>query len=360
LTANFNIRKVLVAPLDWGLGHATRCIPLIRALLAEGLEVRYAAEGAQAALLQQEFPSLVCLPLKGYRVTYTRKQWWFPVKMLLQLPRLFATVRKEHAWLDQTITDQGIDLVISDNRYGLWSKKVPTVFITHQLTIKAPNDRIQNWLQRNSYRYINRFHTCWVPDAPGEKNAAGILSHPQTLPSIPVRWIGLLARFEPKPSAIVYDYCIALSGPEPQRTMLEQKILKAAGKLPGKILLVRGKPGTAETIEAPANMVVKNHLDTGAMQEAILQSEYIVSRSGYTTIMELIALKKKMILIPTPGQTEQEYLAERLMRTNAAFVVSQESFDVVRHLEIAKTFHYQIGDLPVFETGDMAMLLKKL
>jgi UDP:flavonoid glycosyltransferase YjiC (YdhE family) len=360
LPGNFNIRKVLVAPLDWGLGHATRCIPLVRALLEQGYEAVYAAEGAQAALLKQEFPGLTCLPLEGYRVRYSKQKWWLPAKLLLQLPRLFATVRREHVWLDNVIDKHSIDLVISDNRYGLWSAKVPCIFITHQLTIKAPFAWLEGLLQRNSYRYINRFDACWVPDAEGNDNAAGILSHPRLLPGIPMHYIGVLARFEAVAVPIKYDYCIVLSGPEPQRSILEQKILRDIALVKGNILLVRGKPGSIELLQAPAHVTVSNHLHTAAMQEALMQSEYIVSRGGYTTIMELLSLKKKMILVPTPGQTEQEYLAAQLQSAKAAFMVQQHALDIVHDLEKAKSFTYQIPVLPVFKSSDLRVLLEKL
>jgi UDP:flavonoid glycosyltransferase YjiC (YdhE family) len=360
LSANFNIRKVLVAPLDWGLGHATRCIPLIKALLARGYEVIYAAEAAQAALLRQEFPDLVCLPLEGYRVRYSKQKWLLPVKILQQLPRLFGIVKREHVWLDKMIDEHAIDLVISDNRYGLWSKKIPCVFITHQLTIKAPYRWLEQLLQRSSYRYIDRFHACWVPDAGGENNVAGVLSHPKRMPATPVQYIGILARFESHVATIAYNYCIMLSGPEPQRTMLEQKILQGIGSLKGKILLIRGKPGADEQLQMPPNTTVRNHLSTAAIQEALLQSEYILCRSGYTSIMELLSLKKKMILVPTPGQTEQEYLAAQLQESNTAFIVQQDKFYIARDLERARDFAYSDIVLPVFKSNDIKELIEKL
>ena len=348
MPGNFNIQKVLVAPLDWGLGHATRCIPIIRDLLQQGYEVCYAAEGAQAALLQQEFPQLSCLPLPGYRVQYSRTKRWLPLKLLLQAPGLIQRINSEHRWLNKVIDVHHIDMVISDNRFGLYSTKVPCIFITHQLTIKAPFGWLEHMLQRINYRYINRFHSCWVPDVAGLPNVAGVLSHPEKLPSIPLRYMGLLCRFRQQSLPVVYDYCIILSGPEPQRSLLETKILSGIAEVKGKVLLVRGKPGTRELPQVPAHVTVYNHLPTDKMQEAILQSAYIVSRSGYTTVMELLSLQKRSILIPTPGQTEQEYLAERLHEQRACFTVSQELFDCARHFEMCRNFHYQLQEYETF------------
>jgi len=348
----------LVAPLDWGLGHATRCIPVIHGLMAGGYEVILAAEGAQASLLQTEFPSLLCLPLEGYKVKYSKDPSLLAFTLLRQLPRLIKIIRRENRWLADTIREHAIDLVISDNRYGLYTDKVPCVFITHQLLIKAPFAWVENILQRINYRYINRFTACWVPDTEGEPNAAGILSHPRKLPAIPVHYMGLLSRFMQQTAETRYDICILLSGPEPQRTVLERKILSGIDKVPGKVLLVRGRPGSVEKIMVPVNVEVQNHLPQIQLQQALLQSNYIISRSGYTTVMELLSLQKRSLLIPTPGQTEQEYLAKRLHEQDLCYTVEQSHFHFERDLALARGFSYKNIQLAVCNSGHIAELLR--
>ncbi len=350
----------MVAPLDWGLGHATRCIPIIRALVSGGFEVMLAVEGVQANLLQTEFPALICIPLKGYRVRYSKHPAWLPLVLLQQLPRLFSVIRQENRWLDTIIREYRIDLVISDNRYGLFSPSIPCIFITHQLTVKAPFAWLEKVLQRINYQYINRFTACWVPDAAGEDNVAGVLSHPARLPKIPLKYIGLLSRFQPKTAEKKYDLCILLSGPEPQRTLLENKFLAELSAVPGKILLVRGKPGSKENIPVPDHVAVTNHLPNEALQAAIQQSDYVLSRSGYTTVMELLCLQKRSILIPTPGQTEQEYLAARLAEAHHCYAVSQSQFQFAEHFAEAKTFNYQTGSFPVCDPEQLITLIREI
>jgi len=358
LPVNFNIQKVLVAPLDWGLGHATRDIPIIRALIANGYEVIIGAEGAQASLLQTEFPSLQILPLTGYRVRYSKSKWGFFFKILRQLPRLIRIIKEENHWLDAVIEEHRIGLVISDNRFGLHTKKIPCIFITHQLTVKAPFVWAEKLLQRINYRYINQFTCCWVPDVADDENAAGILSHPIKLPLTKVQYIGLLSRFHVQSETKQYDYCVLLSGPEPQRTLLEEKIMTDIASISGKILLVRGKPGSNEVLKVPQNVEVKNHLPGKELQKVLLQSEYIVCRGGYTSLMELLSLQKKLILIPTPGQTEQEYLAEKLMLRNCCFSIPQDEFDCVKHFALAKKFQYRLPVFSLFNENDIIDLLK--
>jgi len=355
---NFNIQKVLVAPLDWGLGHATRDISIIRALIANGYEVVIGAEGAQANLLQTEFPALQILPLIGYHVRYSKSKWGFLLKILMQIPHLARIIKAENHWLNSIIDEQHIDLVISDNRFGLHSKKIPCIFITHQLTVKAPFAWLEKMMQSVNYSYINQFNCCWVPDVAGDENAAGILSHPVKLPNIKVKYLGLLSRFHLQAEKKQYDYCILLSGPEPQRTLLEEKLMAGVASINGKILLVRGKPGSSEVLKVPENVEVRNHLPGAELQKAVLQSEYIVCRGGYTSLMELLSLKKKMLLIPTPGQTEQEYLAKKLMESNCCLSITQDEFDCVKHFAMAKDFTYRLPAFPLFTEDSISDLLK--
>ncbi len=342
-----NIRRVLIAPLDWGLGHATRCIPIINALLQNGFEVLIACNTTQQNLLRTEFPNLTFIPLKGYGVTYSKSKRMLPIKILWQVPKILKNIATEHNWLKNVVTEYKIDLVISDNRFGLHTQKCPCVFITHQLAIKMPYAWLENWVRKINYKHINQFNACWVPDIEEEKNVAGILSHPKILPALPIHYLGLLSRFTKIESVEKkYEYCIMLSGPEPQRTLLEEKILATASSINGCILLLRGKPGSTETIIPSSNTTVVNHLIGNELSLAIQQSEYIICRSGYTTVMELLALQKKAILIPTPGQTEQEYLAEQLMHQQWCYAVGQYDFNLETAINNAKKFEYQLPALP--------------
>jgi len=350
LEDKFNTKRVLLAPLDWGLGHATRCIPIIRLLLQNKYEVFIATDGAQKILLQQEFPTLQFLKLEGYNVRYAKTRWLLPLKILLQIPKIVRAIKREHHWLAEMIQKHRIDLVISDNRFGLHAASAKCIFITHQLTILLPFRFLERWVQKINYAFINQFTCCWVPDVVGEFNLAGLLSHPPILPMVPMHYLGLLSRFRKEEVAeIKHDYCILLSGPEPQRTVLEEIILKDIHRLKGTVLLVRGKPGDSEFLELPLNIEVKNHLSGNDLQVALAESATIISRSGYTTVMEILSLQKKSILIPTPGQTEQEYLASRLMHQQLCYSAPQDSFDLIRAVRNASQFSYTSVSLPVFD-----------
>lgn len=337
-------KKVLISPLDWGLGHATRCIPIIKWLLAHNYEVVIAASGSSFHLLKNEFPDLKFYSIQGYRVQYSNKKRFLALKILLQIPKILLTISSEHRWLGRLCKTEEFDAIVSDNRFGFYHTKIPSVFITHQLLIYHKNRILRQILQRINYRYINRFTCCAVPDSAANPGFAGILSHPEKLPAVPLFYVGPVSRFcaaQTEPVNKRYNVCFLLSGPEPQRSLLEQKILEAAPKINGKLLLLRAKPELESTHSVAGNIEVFNHLSTDEIRDRIAQSEFVVSRAGYTTIMELAALRVKGILIPTPGQTEQEYLAGHLMQNHWFYCFNQDA-DVLENLAKAFRFDFQL------------------
>ncbi len=329
--------RILVAPLDWGLGHATRCIPLVRLLLKQGAEVILAGEGAQQILLTTEFPQLQFLALTGYNIRYPSSGKLMAWQMLVQSQKLFSIIKKEHKWLQEIVATHKIDAVISDNRYGLYHPAIPCIFITHQLTIKSPFGKwTERLLQKRNYKYINRFTQCWVPDNK-EKSLAGDLSHPPQLPAVPVHYIGTLSRFKKTKIAEIKDHLlIVLSGPEPQRTLLENKLLPQISQYNGTATIVRGLPGNHNIIPSSNMIRCYNHLSADELNTEMEKADVVISRSGYSTVMDLATLQKKSILIPTPGQTEQEYLADYLSEKGWAAVASQKGFSLIQELKKVK------------------------
>jgi uncharacterized protein (TIGR00661 family) len=333
--------RILIAPLDWGLGHATRCIPVISVLLQQNCTVFVAAETQVKNLLENEFSQLQFIPLQGYRVKYSRNSLWMPVKLLMQLPKIIWRIYAENRWLKKTVKIHNIHAVIADNRMGFFHKSIPCIYITHQLTIKTGNPFTESIAQKIHYHYINKFSACWVPDDAGDINLAGVLSHPAILPKVPVTYVGPLSRFQKKDTEPTYDCCIILSGPEPQRTVFEELILKSLNKTTLKVFLVRGLPGNTEKLQLHNAFVeIKNHLTAVELNDIILQSKIILSRCGYSTVMDMAKLHKKAILVPTPGQTEQEYLAGYLQANKLFYTVDQQHFSLTEVIKNAALFEY--------------------
>jgi hypothetical protein len=340
------LKNILIVPLDWGLGHATRSIPLITNLLKNNCVVYIAGETNVTTLLQSEFPQLKFLPLPGYRIQYSRQKRLLPLKLLFQVPKILMAVYREHQWLKKMAKAYSIDAIISDNRFGLYHSTIPCVYITHQLMIKTGNTFTDHLLQKCHYWFIKKYTHCWVPDFKGANNLAGQLSHPKKrLPNI--RYIGGLSRLEITDQIIEYDLMILLSGPEPQRTIFEDQLLSQLQHLTGKILFVRGLPQEKNAFVLPQSgnhITVKNHLGAIELAAAMMQSAILVCRSGYTTIMDLIKLQKKAVLVPTPGQTEQEYLGEYLMEQRLFICVPQKSFLLKETLRNAENFDFLKSD----------------
>ena len=317
--------RILVVPLDWGLGHATRCIPVIRSLM-EHNDVVLAGEGAVVVLLQKEFPDIPILFLKGYRIKYSRHKSLFALKILIQFPGIIAAIRQERKWLKRIITSERIDAVISDNRFGLFNKNIPCIYITHQLHIQAGNNMFNKIAQRIHYHFINKFAACWVPDNKNGQTIAGILSHPLVLPKVPVDYLGVLSRCKRTVTVKKYDFLLLISGPEPQRSIFENILLKAFEKSPLSLAIVRGLPGNNIPLKiSNSKVIIFDHLAADDLCRLIQECESVIARSGYSTIMDLVTLQQKAVLIPTPGQTEQEYLAGYLMEQKLFYTILQEN-----------------------------------
>jgi uncharacterized protein (TIGR00661 family) len=344
--------RLLIAPLDWGLGHTTRCIPLIRELQNIGCEIIIAGLGNNQQILQQEFPQIKTIPLPGYGIRYSRKKAWLPFKIILQLPKLAISIFREHQWLKKTVKEYRIDAIISDNRFGLYHSAVPSVYITHQLQIKSGNRLIEKLLQRIHYRFIKKYKQCWIPDFISEENMAGALSHPSVLPGN-IQYLGCLSRFEMKTGIEKkYDLLVIISGPEPQRSIFEKIMLDQLEGYVGNVLLVRGMPEEKVTPDIKNKFIqIVNHIPAEEMNRAIQQSKLVISRSGYTTIMDLVKLQQRAILVATPGQTEQAYLAEYLMNKKIFYSVEQDNFTLAHALRAADSFpfHFPAVDMEQYK-----------
>ena len=266
--------RILVAPLDWGLGHATRCIPVIRELLAQGADVWLAGEGAQKELLEKN--SLIfhfCL----YRVIVSifKKGRWVHMENDRQWPKMRRAIKSEQQWLKKMVNERGFDAVISDNRYGLYHPGIPCIFITHQLRIKSPAGKwTERILQNRNYKYINRFTECWVPDTEGEINLAGELSHPLKKPLVPLKYIGPLSRFSKKDVPVKKKHLLViLSGPEPQRSIFENRIIDEVSHYEGTATIVRGLPGSKKLVPSTNMIRFYNHLSSEEMNREMQEAD---------------------------------------------------------------------------------------
>jgi UDP:flavonoid glycosyltransferase YjiC (YdhE family) len=310
--------NILICPLEWGLGHAARMIPVARKLQEMNHNIIVASGEEHLSLFQNEVPGLLYIQFPGFKPGYSRflPQW---AAMFFKIPLLLYHIFREHYRLKKIIDEHAIDIVISDNRFGLWNRKVTTVYVTHMPLIPFPKPfgflEIIGILIHRSV--IKKYSLCFIPDLPGDLNVSGRLSHGIKLPDN-VRFIGILSRFNiphessEKAQKPFYHNTVILSGPEPQRGILKQKLIAILKDKEAPTVMLEGKPATKNESNRTGNIIFYNNLPSSEMELIITSSESIITRSGYTTIMELISLNCSALLIPTPGQTEQEYLAEYL------------------------------------------------
>lgn len=333
-------KTVLVAPLDWGLGHATRSIPIINYLLDRGHEVILGSSGASRLLLQQEFPALKMAELPAYNVQYGRGKS-LVMSIARQIPKILSAIDAEHRTLQKLVKQFDIDVVISDNRYGLWHEGVTTAIMTHQLFIKAPV--LAGQINRLNAKYISRFDYCLVPDYEGDENLSGELSHDGLLPK-KTHYLGPLTRFaDIKASQKIecYDIVCLVSGPEPQRSQFESMLIEKLRTREERVLLLCGKPHETIDYFARPGLRVISHLDTAELAQVLKASKSVIARAGYSTVMDLAEIDKPALLIPTPGQPEQEYLAKHLSDLNCIASCNQEeltTFDLDQFMNSLSQF----------------------
>ncbi|TSA26430.1 MAG: glycosyl transferase family 28 [Bacteroidetes bacterium] len=348
-------KTVLVCPLDWGIGHATRCVPVIRHFLDQGFRVVIGSDRRPMAFLRREFPELQFVRFPGIHILYPQHSF-MALKMLIQGPKLLRGIRLEHKTLQTIVREHKIDVVFSDNRYGLWSEEVPSIFMTHQLQIKVPRymNLISPFLQHLVHNSIRKYQECWVPDFESLQGLAGELSHPATVPAH-THYIGPLSRFSgaihhPGTREIPpFEILVLLSGPEPQRTILEEKLLDQLQRTDIQTVIVRGMTERQEERQFSANIRIFSHLESDILQEYLQRALVVICRSGYSSIMDITAMGKRAIFIPTPGQTEQEYLARYLMARKIYFSMPQRDFDLIYALEMSKNYPGMVLENNYFE-----------
>lgn len=329
-------KKVIIyGVLNWGLGHATRAEPLIRTLLEMDFKVVIASDGQALEYLQKVFPAQEFYKLPEYGIRYGKGSSQI-FTILRQLPKIYRAQKAEHHVLKNLYKKYKPAGIISDNRLGFYHRSAPSVYISHQLRLVMPV--FSEWISGFHHRFINRYSECWVPDWEGENNISGDLAH-TVKPKIPLRFIGPLSRFSAKAEDVPKKYRIAaiLSGPEPQRSVLEQKLFLEFQKMEGHFCIIRGTKSQALPGDYP-NIDVIAMADAHTIAQVIGASQIIISRSGYSSLMDYYYLGNSALLIPTPGQPEQEYLARYQLHKGRFAYVSQEYMSLSEDLKKARLY----------------------
>lgn len=298
-------KTIFVSPLDWGLGHATRIVPVVRQLLSSNNKVILGVTPLTRRLLEEEFPFLEKTDLPAYNVSYsaTLPLW---LKLLSDWKRISEVISREKSALAEIVKRSQIDVVISDSRFGLHSERTHNIFVTHQIFLRTP---FGGYIaQRINRSYIQRFDEIWVPDyAPEPSSLAGALSHGKQFHDN-IKFIGPQSRLRKTDATYKkFDYLLLVSGPEPQHTIFKELLLKKASGCPGlRFALVCNSPQHS----VPANVHCFVFPDAQSLSLLFAESKCIICRSGYSTLMDTHLLGAgDLVLVPTPGQSEQEYLA---------------------------------------------------
>ncbi|MFK5889548.1 MAG: glycosyltransferase [Flavobacteriaceae bacterium] len=326
-------KKVLITPLNWGLGHATRCIPIINALIKSNFIPIIASDGEALTLLQKEFPKLKFFKLPSYNITYPRNSKFFLIHFLLKILHFRKIFKTENRLVKDIVKAENIVGIVSDNRFGCYHPDIKSVYITHQLKVLAG---LFTFLTSKIHqKIIKNFDTCWVPDDENH-TYSGELSK-VSLHKIKINYLGVLSRFKYQEATLKYDYLILISGPEPERSRLENLMINTFKNTSKKVLLVQGKVETNQKIRCQNDIDIFNYMTQNQLQQTIAESKVVIARSGYSTVMDLAVMGRKAFFIPTPGQTEQLYLAKNLERQKVAPFAFQHQFKLT-DLEILEKY----------------------
>ncbi|MCQ2959849.1 MAG: hypothetical protein MJ198_06650 [Bacteroidales bacterium] len=316
-------KTVIISPLDWGLGHATRCIPIIKELLQNNNKCIIASSGRSLELLKQEFPEVNHEQIPEYGISYSTNAFSTFLKLTLQIPKALLTKNSEERIANQLVEKYNADIIIADNRFGMHSNLCKSIFITHQIRIRLPF--IFRWLEYPFHlvnkSIISKFDECWIPDYKGTKNISGILSHSWKIPNS--HFIGPLSGRSKIQCEKEYDIVAILSGPEPQRGIFETKLRGILPKLPYKSCIIRGVVAPRNNSTKIGNCKIQTFATNEEITKLICGSKLIISRAGYSSIMDYEKLKCKAILVPTPGQSEQVYLGHYLEHKERYWYIKQ-------------------------------------
>lgn len=334
--------KILISPLNWGLGHATRDIAIMRVLEQEGHDLSVAASGAALNLLKKEFPNATFCTVKDYSSPYTSKGFSIS-KFIAKIPAMIKQIQKEHQIIEQMISNNTYDLVISDNRFGVYSQKTPSIFISHQLRSNVPKEveLLERMTELFNEYYHKRFERVIVADnPPGKTSLTGKLgkaNRPVTQQK--VYYAGILSSIERRDVPEDIDYLVSISGPQEQKQGFKEPILKQITDIPGKKIVLLGEPGNSTQQYLDADTQVIGYADRNEMADLMNRSRCIITRSGYTSVMEIAELEKKYCLfVPTPGQTEQEYLSKLYEEKGWFHSVKQKHISLGKDLDVARKY----------------------
>jgi glycosyl transferase family 28 len=334
-------RRILFAVHDWGLGHATRSLVLIRALVARGDHVVVLmAESPGLSLLRAELgDACEFRPYDDIPKPFSRYPAIFYARMSLSVPQIRLRFALEHRLTERLVCERRVDAVVSDSRFGVWSRDAPSFCLFHSLRQIIPGR--PRWLERQverAQRHLLRpYRAVLVPDADGDDSLAGDLAHHVDLDwgDGRVVYLGPLTELNGEGGEDI-DYFFSISGVEPHHSMLAQRVLDALPALPGRIVVALGRPDAAGQVTQNGNATIHGYLDRRAQGEMLARSRVVVGRSGYTTLMELSAWGKRAFFVPTPGQSEQEYLAQLHRERGHVASHAQPSLDLAAGLAEAE------------------------
>jgi uncharacterized protein (TIGR00661 family) len=330
--------RVIYGICSWGLGHATRSLPVIRELLEENNDLTVISHGRSLELLKKELGSNIdYYDIPDYPMLLSAEPRQFMAKSIIYWPLFIRSIQSGISNVKKIIDKKKFDVIISDARYDMLNKTVRTFFISHQIRIMNPLriKILETGSELFNDFFFKRFNGIIVPDYK-EDNLSGDLSHNlKKINEKKIHYVGVLSDFKKKKIKKDIDYLISITGPEPQRTILEKKLLLQANDLVGNIAITLGKTEEKE-YSTQENIEIFSFLTKEERENLLNRSKLVISRSGYSTILDLAVIGAKALMTPTPGQIEQEYLSRYHNSKGTFYSVNQDKINLAEDIKKVK------------------------
>ena len=330
--------KIIYAVCSWGLGHATRSLPVIRALVSEHNEVTVISNGRSLEVLRKELGDTVnYADIPDYPMLVSENTRQFIAKSMVYWPVFIKRIEDGLAELQKILRQSHYNCIFSDARYDMYSKKIPSIFMSHQMRIMNPLRirMFERTMERFNMFFFRRFGTVLVPDYKDDSLSGDLSHHLRRIQEDRLHYVGVLSDFRKRRVKKDIDYLISISGPEPQRSFLEDKLMTQAQDLDGTIVVTLGK-AEARSVTKQKHLTKYSFVNKDLREELLNRAHLVISRSGYSTIMDLAVIGTKALLIPTPGQIEQEYLSKYHNSLGTFYSVTQDAVSLKSDIQVAK------------------------
>ncbi|MEK6968538.1 MAG: glycosyltransferase [Nanoarchaeota archaeon] len=322
---------------NYGLGHATRMLPVIMKLIEQGEKVTIVAKGNSLLMLKNELGDASNYELMQYEVPLKFSDKGFSMFETLKAgPSFISLISSQKKWLENFSAKEKIDRVIADGEIGYHLKNKKSFFVNNQLRL-LPGSLLGDGTELLTDVFSKGFEKVIVPDDENGTLGGLLTSKTRFYDKKRLAYVGILSSIRKKNVVRNVDYFISISGPGISKEVFTRQVMEQLHLLKGKVVVALGRPDLKE-IASKGNAKIYPYLNRKQQESFLNKAKLVISRSGYTTMMELAEIDKKAFFIPTLNHPEQEYLAKFQKNSGRFHYSKQDSFNFKEDIDEAKQY----------------------